>query len=330
MKITNNEGLPAIFVKAVTPRPEDDPRPNKHWDIRVSQLVDPPQILQLMRRHWDEIVVDAADRLFALDGQSVHAILEMAAAGENALQEERLVIKALGWRVAGKPDLYEEDGTLWDYKKTSIWAFLLGPKREWMQQLNLYRVLLEQNGFPVKQAKVAAFIKDWDRYEARRRDDYPNAPSKTQPIKLWPLATGLMFLHDRVELHQKHAADESLWECSDEERWLRDEQWAVMAGEAPAKPTARAIAVFGPNSNRKGGAPEAEQYRANMSADNPKKSYHVVHRPGKNVRCEEYCYAAPFCAQFARIQREQGASNGARTQQVSLEEAMTILEEAPA
>ena len=75
MLITNNEALPQPIVDAVT----KDPYSRGDSDISVTQLLQPARKVVLEKKHDHEMVVDAADRLFALLGQIGHGILERAA-----------------------------------------------------------------------------------------------------------------------------------------------------------------------------------------------------------------------------------------------------------
>ena len=47
-------------------------------DISVTQLIDSPQVLQLRKQHKDDIVEDVSDRIWAIYGSAVHAIVEAA------------------------------------------------------------------------------------------------------------------------------------------------------------------------------------------------------------------------------------------------------------
>jgi hypothetical protein len=56
-----------------------------------------------------------------------------------------------GWRISGQTDSISlADGTLKDYKVTSAWTVmnaLKDEKPEWVQQLNCYAWLAEENGY---------------------------------------------------------------------------------------------------------------------------------------------------------------------------------------
>lgn len=297
MRITNKHGLPEAFVRAVT---NDDYEPV--GDISVTGLINPPQMSELIRRNYDEIEEDASERVYALLGSAVHYILGRSDT-PNALQEERLTSEIFGWTISGKPDLYEEGGLLSDWKVTSVWAFIHGVKREWLQQLNMYAVLYREHGFDVKRLEIDAILRDWVRSQAGS-DGYPAAPALKMDVALWRADEALRFMQERVSLHRR-ARDRDIWDsCTDEERWLRGEQWAVIK-----KGQKRAVATFGTGTKRGGGKVDAQLFAEDMA----KKNFIVrlEYRPGANVRCEAYCAAAPFCDQWKAIQIANEKGTGA-------------------
>src|SRR5437762_14151842 len=111
--ITNRLGLPQPIVDAV----RNDPYTSGHSDITVTQLLRPARAVALEREHRDEIVEDAADRLWALCGQIGHAILERGS--KQVLTERRFFAQIAGWNVSGQADLIPPD-MLIDYKFTSV------------------------------------------------------------------------------------------------------------------------------------------------------------------------------------------------------------------
>lgn len=73
MAITNLHGLPDTIYQAI--------KNDFHFsagDISVSQLIDAPQIRILKKLHRDEIQEDVSEKVAALFGSGIHAILEQA------------------------------------------------------------------------------------------------------------------------------------------------------------------------------------------------------------------------------------------------------------
>jgi hypothetical protein len=73
-------------------------------DLSVTQLISPPRIVELRRRHEQELEEDASDRIWLLIGKVAHGILERAAPSGAAFTEERLFIDIDGWRISGAFD----------------------------------------------------------------------------------------------------------------------------------------------------------------------------------------------------------------------------------
>ena len=132
MKYQANVGLPNALYSLLT---KDIHVTNA--DYSVTELIAPPRIIQLRRRHDNEITVDPYDRIWLLFGKLVHGKLEDHA-GFNSLSEERLHTVIGGIKVSGAPDLYEDE-CIWDYKTTSLYSVKDGLKPEWEAQTNLYR-----------------------------------------------------------------------------------------------------------------------------------------------------------------------------------------------
>lgn len=280
MHITNDANLPEAIVQAV----RNDPYDAGDCDISVTRLIGPPQIRVLERRHANDLAEDASDRIWSLVGQIGHKILERAEA--EALAETRLFAEAGGWTVSGQFDrmVLLPDGTLQDYKFTSVWAVQDGPKPEWEAQLNVLRWLSDANGYPpIRRLQLVAILRDWSKGKARQGGDYPQRQVKVLPVPLWPLEHAARYVTERVLLHREAercaAAGEPLPQCTDAERWAKPTTWAV---KKPGRKSAVKLH-------------DTEQAAREHAATVP--SGYVETRPGESVRCADYCAVAPFCAQ---------------------------------
>jgi hypothetical protein len=101
----------------------------------MTDLIRPPFIRWLEALHQDELEEPVEARLFSLYGSSAHAVLERACGPED-FAEERVFLEVEGVRVSGKFDLLEADGTLNDFKLTSVYSMKearRGEKLEWVQ-----------------------------------------------------------------------------------------------------------------------------------------------------------------------------------------------------
>jgi hypothetical protein len=98
-------------------------------------------------------------------------------------------------------------------------------------------------------------------------------------LPVWDLGITEEYIRDRVIKHQA-ARDGSPEPCTDEERWYTGDSFAIK------KPGGkRALKVF---RDKK----EAEDHLATL------KGYEIEHRHGTYTRCENYCEASKWCAQW--------------------------------
>jgi hypothetical protein len=280
MRFTNKLGLPDAIVNAVA----NDPYVGG-GDISVTALVAPPQIRILRQKHDADIVVDVSERLWSLYGQAIHYILERAGVGAR---EQRLYMDVSGWQLSGQFDLYNPDGggLLQDYKLTSAWTALRGPKAEWTAQLNCLAELARVNNMAVDRLEVVALYRDWSRTQAKRSFEYPRHPASTVPIPLWERAMAQRFIETRVAFHQE-AERGNVRPCSDDERWYTGGAFAVMK-----KGRQSAVRVL-PSRE------DAEKFVAKQKENG---GLEIVERRGVYLRCENYCDVAEFCPQFGGSQ----------------------------
>lgn len=295
MKITNELGLPAPIVNAI----RNDDYDRGASDITVTQLIQPPQKVALETRNADVITQDASEMIWALMGKSIHKIIEQA---DNVMPvEDRLYMPVRGWTLGGMFDrlvLFQDlDGiVIQDYKVTSAWSLALektGFKQEWVEQLNLLAELFKHNHTAkVAAIEVVCMLRDWSKLEALRNRTYPQRQVMIIRLPLWPSQKTVEFIYDRVALHQEAAqlldggGPGLLAEhmpCSASDRWEKPTKYAVMKTGRKS-----AVRVF--------------EDLAAASALAKEKNHHIVVRPGACTRCESYCYAAPFCAQWRQKQ----------------------------
>lgn len=255
-------------------------------DISVTGLIRPPQMAYLEHAHTDEITEDVSDGIWRLLGSAVHVVLERAKL-TNALQEEPLGVGMGGWEVTGTPDLWREPADLLDYKVTSVWSFLLGDKPEWEQQLNAYAWLYRCCDFPVERLTIAAILRDWQKSRTHE-ENYPPIPFMEVHPNLWAPEQAEEWLSQRVRIHQK-AREGDYPPCTSEERWARPDTWAVMK-----KGNVRATRVFDAEENAMAAC------AVSRLEGKAKDWLYMEHRPGKNVRCDDYCTVSMWCDQHQK------------------------------
>ena len=309
MKLSNMYGLPQAVINAISnfQKPREDV-------LRVSELINAPKQKQLRIKYWDFIVEDASDRIWSLLGNAVHYILEKGAP-DSAFKEERLEHKIDGVTISGQSDLWC-DGEIGDYKTTSVYAFLLGIKPEWIAQLNVYRWLWEKAGFETTSLKIHAILKDWNRNKALLDPNYPQIQWKTVEIPLWTMEITEKYIRGRIALHKLDPVPD----CTDEEKWTRPTTYAVM--EEGAKRARKVCSTIGEaqawktvNSkwyivlDEKKESPSyfvmkkgLKKHKADCKSLEEAEIYikgaetlKIETRKGLNVRCEGYCNVAKWC-----------------------------------
>ena len=295
MKITNNFGMPQPFVDFAI----NDKYSKGKADISVTSLIDSPKIRLMKDKYDDQIEVDAVDMVWALFGTAVHSVLEKSKQSDDIITEERLYKEVDGWVLSGAIDRQEfvsnDDGSrtvnIIDYKVTSVWSVIYG-KPEWENQLNCYAYLASKTN--VGSLKICAILRDWNRRDAEKKEDYPKAPIVFVDIPLWDKSKTEEYIKDRIRIHQEAQISFDLNEdvglCSDEDMWKKNDTWAVKK-----KGQKRAIRVLDSEE-------EANNYidwhNETDQAYTKKTDLEIEFRSGEYTRCGNYCSVADFCNQY--------------------------------
>lgn len=288
MKLTNKHNLPETIVNVIKRPTYSKGKAN----MSVTELLNSPRIVQLKRKHWDDLTEDASDMVWSIFGTAIHGVLEHGK-DDHHVVEERIHATIGGMSVSGAMDLQEieEDGIiLSDYKTTSAWA-VMNEKQDWHNQLNVYAYLVELvKKVPVKKLQIVAIIRDWSRREATNREGYPQAPITVIDIPLWPFADREQFIKARIDKHEwalfdMETGDEPP-ECTPDEMWERQTSYALKKeGNVRAKSVHQT-------------AEEAAVALANAEKSAKKNEKFIVEvRPGERVRCQSFCQVAPYCSQ---------------------------------
>ena len=124
----------------------------------------PPQIAALLWLYHDQLEEDASNRIWSLLGQAVHVVLERT--DPDAETEHRLFAECHGWLISEAIDRLVPDpqrpgkAVIEDYKITSAWSVLRGPKSEWIDQLHVLQWLAECNGHDVQRLSIVTILRD--------------------------------------------------------------------------------------------------------------------------------------------------------------------------
>lgn len=282
MKITNKHNVPETLVALASREYYSKGKS----DYSVTEIISPPRIQRLRRKHHDEMEQDVSEMLWSLLGSALHVVAERGQ-HEGYTTEERLYAEIDGVILSGAIDIQKstpEGILITDYKFTSAWA-LRQDKFEWEAQQNIYAWLVRKvKKTPVVGVQICALIRDWSRREAAVKADYPQAPIQVVDLPLWDNERTESYITERLNAHResKVAAD---WEtelpfCTEDERWMRETQYAV---KREGRKTA--IRVF-----------DNEQEAKDLAE---KEKGFVEIRKGEAIRCTgNFCGVNQWCSQY--------------------------------
>ena len=289
MIMTNKFGIPESFLNFIN----NSKYSRGEADISVTQLIDSPRVRLLRHSHDDEIEFDASDRIWSLFGTAVHHVLESTESGEDITIEERLFADFKGWTLSGAIDVQEDiNGKIWitDYKVTSVYSVLNGTKREWELQQNVYAQLVRMaKGKEIGGIQICAILRDWSRRDAQYKADYPSSPVTIVDLELWSEDRVTQYINERIDIHQEAQMawdyEEATVQCLNDERWMKQTQYAVMK-----KGAKRALRVFDDQQ-------KAIDHVAGFGQSST--AIYIERRAGEYTRCAgNYCQVAPFCTQY--------------------------------
>ena len=290
MKLTNNFNLPDTFVNVIQ-RPQYSKGDSQ---ISATEILNSPRIVQLKRKHWDELTEDASEMVWSLFGSAVHNILQHGK-DDHHIVEERIFTEFHGWKISGAIDLQEvyDDGiVISDYKVTGAWAAQNG-KQDWITQLNLYAWLVERvKQKTVKGIRIVAIIRDWSRRDAQNKPDYPQSPVWVIDLPLWSFQDREDYVRRRLDMHNDaffaSHTDGDMPLCTSDDMWERPEYFAV---KKQGGVRARSV-----HDSLKAAELAAEEANAKAKKG---EVFVIEHRPGARVRCESFCQVSEFCSQHA-------------------------------
>lgn len=287
MKITNNFNLPKTLVKlADTQRLQYD----KGADYSVTEIISPPRIQRLRKKHYAKMETDISSMLWQMMGTALHNVAENSEV-KDYINEQRLIHTIEGVTLSGAIDVQVIDGndvTIIDYKFCSVYS-VMDVKPEWELQLNIYGWLVNKvKKLNIKKLQICAIIRDWNRRGIQNSSDYPKAPVQIVDIPVWKDEDVEAYIKERVKLHKKSKLLSDIGEelplCTDEERWKKPTKYAVMK-----KGAKRAVKLFD----------DLDTANTVCAENNKEGSFYVEKRVGEAIRCTgNYCGVAEWCSQY--------------------------------
>jgi len=282
MEIKNPKLLPEYFVNAVesgTYRPNSD-------TYSVTQLIGCPLIRTLLIEKWSELSENVEDRLWALHGTALDEFVKKHSMW--GLTNIKLKLKTIDGIVSGRPDYYNVlTHTLADLKETSIWN-IKEPRKEWEQQLNIYDFIMYKlvPELQIDKLEIHGVGRDWRKNEKLRYNDYPDIPVQVLSVKHWSHDEQEQYIHLQMQDHILHPRRE----CTDEEKWKKEDQYAVMQMNRKS-----AHRVLDTNDEAMGWALEKGKATRENGLITLKKNIYVQKRDGECIKCEGYCSVSSVC-----------------------------------
>lgn len=237
---------------------------------------------------------------------------------ERYLIEKRFkYVTKTGKIVSGGFDLYDKkEQTLHDYKFTSIykWIYRNQPgnstMEDWTLQLNMYRLFLENEGYPVKKLYINLLMRDYSKTNSKRERNYPD-PIETIEIPLLGLDIVEQIIEQKVAEFDKYkmVMDDAIPVCSAKYKWQGHDTYAVMKrGKIKASKVEYSYAAakswmdaeaqkIAEKEIHKGKDPYASHQKA-LSL------FSIIKRPAKSKRCLDYCPANTFCNFYKSLPNE--------------------------
>jgi hypothetical protein len=145
--------------------------------------------------------------------------------GETPVYVEQRVEKTIDdFIISGQYDLVL-DGTLNDFKSTSVWTYIFDSNAEnYIKQGSIYK-WLSQDKITSDYININYIFTDWSAAKAREKKDYPQFKALTKKYDLWSTEETENWIRNKIAQYKLHSntPQEGLPECTDEELWATDE-----------------------------------------------------------------------------------------------------------
>jgi hypothetical protein len=284
VQYTNKFNLPEPVVRFLM----KDTYSRGSSEYSATEIMASPKIKRMQEQYDHLMVRDVSDMFASRMGTVMHHMLEKMIV-EGYINEERLYTTMDDVVISGAIDLQHDTGEglkVIDFKSTKAWA-LMQSKREWEQQLNIYKWLVETvKRKKVIRLQVMAWVKDWSKFDAR--EGYPEGHAVMVEVPLWDSVRTELYIRERLNMHRDakvaHDFGEELQPCTKEERWEKETIYAV---KREGRKTA--IRIF-------------KTIEEATELAEKEKGY-VETRAGESTRCiANYCGVNEWCEQFKGIQ----------------------------
>ena len=137
--------------------------------------------------------------------------------------EQRAEKEIIDFIISGKYDLVL-DGTLNDYKSTSVWTYIFDSNADsYVKQGSIYK-WLSPDKITSDYVNINYIFTDWSAAKAREKKDYPQQRVLTKQYPLWSVEETENWIMNKIEAYKALAdtPQEGLPECTKEELWASD------------------------------------------------------------------------------------------------------------
>jgi len=311
MKLINSNGIPEQIIRAMMAKDDQyysgkseymKNHPDIDYEFSVTTLAQPPQKVQLTKRHWNEIEIDARDRYYLVMGSVIHSILE-GHPNPGDLVEERfgrtVTVKVgdknLKVHLHGCADVINlERGYIEDWKYVSMMAMNF-PKDDYIAQLNALKFLLpDGGGAKIKELRNNFIFRDWRSSDAKAGRSPQELFCKVVHQPIWPDEQVKVYLKQRLIAHIKEVEkpDDQLTECTREELWYSRDGFKISFKTKK-----------GEWSKTSGGWASTEEEALAIVKAKGWAEYKFDKTTGKPRRCD-FCEARDYCWQHKRMAPE--------------------------
>jgi len=140
--------------------------------------------------------------------------------------EQRAEKEIIDFVISGKYDLVL-DGTLNDYKSTSVWTYIFDSNVDnYIKQGSIYK-WLSPDKITSDYININYIFTDWSGAKAREKKDYPQQRVLTKQYPLWSVEETENWIKNKVEALNNlwNTPQEGLPECTEEELWATETKY---------------------------------------------------------------------------------------------------------
>jgi len=297
MIIVNTTGLHPVLYTALSSSymKNQENRNQERKDWSVTELLLPPKISILTKRHKDELEIDAINLIDVSFGTILHSLIETSYKHldlPNIYLETKVKTVFQDKIISGRVDFYDlEKKEIIDFKyyKTNSWLFIDDKIEELTWQLNMYKWLMELNGFPVDKLTILFIFKDYNSYTAKRDQHYPNSVWQELEIECKSRDEIEAYVENKLNILNEYEklADDLIPNCSYEDRWQNPDSYNVFS-------EGKKIASF-PTLE------EAETFKNNNSIN----TYEIHLSKYSPKRCDKYCAVKDYCFFYTKLTKDE-------------------------